>query len=161
MVDWKNSKYLTDVFGQDLIDTMPTVHVQNGATDYHDLVKAADFQGQLFVKGVDDFCRHAVSFCVEIEKEEKDGTWTRCSKSLKTLFQRYPQDSSFFVICNSHMYKHQDMYLFASLLDFSVAVDKKVTLHLKTLVRDFKLGQQSVLKYNNQDYRIRFCNPEK
>jgi len=166
-MSWCPHPYLTEIFGDPFLKTVPTITAINGCTDYLDRVKPSDFKDTCFVKGLDQFHRHFVSFGVEI----KDRDNTVVSHSIYTLFRRYTDTNSIWVMCQSH-YSEDRKDHFNNMLRYSMQVTNEAQLILEILLCDFETRKCGLMlpcerfnhntkEYDKIIYNVAFYCPAK
>lgn len=164
-MSWCPHPYLTEIFGDPFLDAVPTITTINGCTDYLDQVKPSDFKDTCFVKGLDQFQRHFVSFGVEI----KDTDNTVVSHTIYTLFRRYTDANSIWVMCQSD-YSEDRKDHFNNMLRYSMQVTDEAELILEILLCDFKTRKCGLMlpcerfnrdteKYDKIIYNVTFYCP--
>jgi len=170
---WTSHEYLTNLFGDEFLDSIQTITTKNGSTDYLDRVESSDFVDSAnnpvyMAKGIDQFDRHFITMglCVT-PKSDPNNTEDRYY--IYTLFRRYTESDSIWVMCKSHYSKDTD-FIVPNLLKYSMTVTNEAYEILKRMIHDFKNGnngielQSETWKHNkngyvNENYVIKFYRP--
>jgi hypothetical protein len=105
---WEPDEYLTNIFGNEILDSMLTIGITSGGTDYLDQVQPEDFIDAKenyvhMAKGMDPFKRHFVTFGIQLTKTNcENATECKSERHIYTLFRRYTSSRSHWVMCKSH-----------------------------------------------------------
>jgi len=161
--------YLTDIFGDDLLAQIPTVSVTSGSTDYLDLVKPEDFIDEsnnpvFMAKGIDCFKRPFVTMGLQVNKKSDVDFCIDSKYYIYTIFRRYTDANSIWVICKSH-YSPDGNHMVSNLLKCSTFITPEAKQILKKIIQDFKennKGTELVYSSWNQgdeDYIMKFYRP--
>lgn len=177
---WTPNEYLTQLFGEKLLDEIPTIEITSGQTDYLDLVKPTDFnevhshnlpltgkENTCMAKGMDVYGRHFVAFGFELFSEATNKTY----HYIYTLFRRYSNLNSHYVICRSHYSEAENTFM-DDIFDNSIGVNNKVYATLQKLIDNYRNGNSGLMiehdypDYNTnsvitQKYRVKMYNPNK
>jgi len=124
-------KRLSPTFGEELLKTMPIIKITSGMTDYLDLVKPEELDGNPFGCGIGPFDRSFVAMKVKVE-EKKTGKILQ--DAVYTLFERYTDDHNFWVLCVSHNSDIVGNWEFSDILNAQTAMSKESWVVLKELV---------------------------
>lgn len=155
--NWTPHKFLSDVVGDDLLNSIPTIGIKSGSTDYLDLVRPDEFVdsegNNLFVmKGMDVFDRHFVTFGIKVTDEKLKEKFY-----IYTAFRRYSSPDSIWVLCKSH-YSHSEGHVVESILNSTSTIGEKGRDSLKRLFsmyKDGNLGMEGVSEmfdYEKDEY---------
>ncbi len=161
--------YLDNIFGKTL-GQIPIIGVLNGATDYLDMVRPKDFvdangQPVCMAKGTDPYGRHFVSMGIKITQSNTKQT----EHHIYTLFRRYTDRSSQWVMCKSH-YSQSPSHVLNSLFGYSMTMTDVALGRLKELVTSYNHGNIGILltaevfdhtthKYVNREYLVSLYPP--
>lgn len=104
--NWSSHKFLSDIIGDEILDSIPIVGIKSGSTDYLDLVRPEEFVDsdgkKLYImKGMDVFGRHFVTFGIKADCVDAD-TESKSKFYIYTIFRRYTNLDSIWVLCKSH-----------------------------------------------------------
>lgn len=93
-------EFLINLVGSDFLNSIPTIQVKNGNTDYLDLVDPKDFIDKdgnpvSLAKGVDINGREFLTFGIHLNNAGEN------FYEINTIFRRY-SDSNKWVMCRSH-----------------------------------------------------------
>jgi hypothetical protein len=149
---WDHHLYLSSLFGDDVLESIPTVGIANGSTDYLDIVKPSDFVDMThMVKGKDQFRRHFVSIGLQITDTESGVA----EYFIYTIFRRYTDSNSCWVMCKSH-YSESSSYIVNKLFDYDMILSQGTMGLLKRLIDDhFDKAQGVVVNDESYDYAER------
>ncbi len=168
-LSWYSDVYLTNIFGNDFLNSIPTIETSNGSTDYLDRIKPENFYNNTvpvcLVKGIDAFKRHFVSFGIEINDE----SGKVMEHAIYTLFRRYTDPNSIWVMCKSH-YSESQGYIFNNIFEYSMMVTDEARNHLINLIKDFKnenigltlpceIFNSTTMNYDNVLYTVKLYHP--
>ena len=146
---WDHHSYLSSLFGDNVLESIPTVGIANGSTGYLDIVKPSDFVGLAhMVKGKDQFQRHFVSIGLQITDTESGVA----EHFIYTIFRRYTDSNSCWVMCKSH-YSESSSYIVNNLFDYDMILSQGALTLLKRLIDDhYDKAQGIVLDNESYDY---------
>ena len=167
---WNPHNYLTELFGDELLAEMPTIEITSGSTDYLDLVESDDFVDQndnpvCMAKGIDPFGRHFVTMGLQVDYKDGDenNAENKSEYYIYTLFRRYTDTNSGWVLCKSHCSKSRD-FIIGSLLKCSTVVYDETIVILKKMLDDFQNRNTGIELSMEQwdgtkkDYVQKVCN---
>jgi hypothetical protein len=171
--NWSGHEFLSDVVGDDILQSIPTIGIKSGSTDYLDLVRPDEFvdlDGKYvcIMKGIDVFKRHFVTFGIKAISVDDPGNETHY---IYTLFRRYSENSSIWVLCKSHYSESSGLVVEMS-LDCSPTVGKNGRELVKKLFSMYKNGNKGmegiaefydtkIQKYVDRKYVLSFYAPMK
>ncbi len=143
---WVSHEYLTNIFDDDFLNNIPTIETTLGSTGYLDRIEPKDFCNNkglpvCIIKGFDEFKRHFVSFGTKIINNQTNEI---IEQSIYTLFPRYTDPNSSWVMCRSH-YSDSLGYIFRNVFEYSVQVNNKALNHLKNLINNYKQANNGIV----------------
>lgn len=149
--EWSENDYLNDLLGEEFLRSLPVISIQNGSTDYLDRVKEEDFVDDSgntvsLVKGVDCHGRHFVSMRLDTSRladKDTDGGEFIHERFIYTIFRRYTDLDSVWVICKSH-YSQGESYVVEYALDCSTVIRENTRKNLQKLFTDYQSGNNGV-----------------
>lgn len=171
MIQWTAHPYLSQLFDDELLESIPTITTECGGTGYLDRVKPNDFIDENNVpvhmaKGIDQFDRHFVTMGLQVSSKSDPGD---NRYYIYTLFRRYTETYSIWVMCISHYSKNTD-FIIPNLLRYSMVVTNEAWEILKKLLQNYKNGNNGIEltsdewdyeknEYVKKDYIIKFYCP--
>jgi hypothetical protein len=165
--NWTSHEYLSDIIGDDILNSAPVIEITSGGTDYLDLVKPTDFVDSkglpvCIIKGLDPFKRHYVSFGAQLTTINTNGEQLENEYYIYTIFRRYTDHSSFWVMCKSHYSKSRGLKV-DEVLDCSTSIGESGREKVKELFDAYKnnnkgiKGLYSVFDMEQKEYVKVFC----
>jgi hypothetical protein len=149
---WTPHEFLSDIVGDELLNSIPTIGIKSGATDYLDLVRPDEFidsEGKhiVLMKGMDVFERHFVTFGVKASGENINDKFY-----IYTVFRRYSSPSSGWVLCKSH-YSFSSGHIVETVLNSSPTIGSKGRELLRNFFATYKdnKGIEGVAEVFNND----------
>lgn len=97
---WRGARYLEQLVGSQRYLSIRTIPASVGDTDYLDTVDRSELHGAALCKGTDPLNRPFVCFRVTVVRAKNRQVYEE--DAVYTLFQRYTDDDSVFVLCPSH-----------------------------------------------------------